>query len=82
VRHFPEYPLGWQIVHLVVNSARAEGGLPETDPPPQPAAASITAAVSAAHHRGQRRDFRSPNAGRAERVPAMVTISCRTRVAS
>jgi hypothetical protein len=82
VRHLAKYPLGWQVVHLVVNSARAEGGLPEADPPAQPAAASITAAVSAARHWGQRRDVRGLDADPAERVPAMVTISRRTWVLS
>src|SRR6266550_8988785 len=55
---------------LVCKGAGPEAGLPA-----QPAAASATAAASAAHTRDQRREFRSPDAIRADRVPAMVTTS-------
>ena len=81
VRHFPPYPPGAQGVNVVPNSARGAGDLPETDPLPQPAAASTATAASAAHNLGQRFEFRSPDAG-ADRMPAMVTISCRTPVTS
>jgi hypothetical protein len=81
VRHSPKCPEGWQPVNLVGNSARGAGDLSETGPPPQPAAASTSTAASAAHNLSQRFEFRSPDA-RADRMPAMVTISCRTQVAS
>jgi len=81
VRHSPKCPEGVQPVNLVGKSARGAGDLPETGPPPQPAAASTATAASAAHNLGQRFEFRSPDAG-ADRMPAMVTISCRTRGAS
>src|SRR2546421_91174 len=57
-------------VGLVCKGAGPEAGLPA-----QPAAASATMAASAAHTRDQRREFRSPDAIRADRVPVMVTTS-------
>jgi hypothetical protein len=61
--------------------ARGAGGRTEPGPLPQPAAASITAAASAAHL-AQRLKSRSPDAGRAERTPAMMTTFYRTPMAN
>ena len=79
VRHFPGCPEGARVLQVVPNSARGTGGLRGTEnPPPQPAAASTTTATSTAHNQGQRRELGSPDAARAERMPAMVTTFCRT----
>jgi hypothetical protein len=83
VRHSPGCPDGVQGSQVVPNSAWGTGGLRGTDdPPPQPAAASTTTAASTAHNRGQRRELGSPDAARAERMPAIVTTFCRTQVAT
>jgi hypothetical protein len=82
VRHSPKCPDGVQPVNLVGKNGRGAGVLPETDPPTQPAATSTTTATTSAAHQGQRLAYRSPDAARAERTPAMVTISRRTHVPS
>ena len=77
VRHCPGCPWGAQLSQVVPNSAGGAGGLRAGDDlPPQPAAVSTATAASAAHHRSQRREGRSPDAG-AVRMPAMLTSSCR-----
>jgi hypothetical protein len=67
---------------MVGNRDRPIDDGPEAGPPAQLAAASATTAASAAHTLRQRRASRSPDAVRADGMPAILITFCRARVAS